>query len=192
MLIGLKSALNAISDDLIVDLTAALDLFESMPSIGCLILTGTCHMLITVDVSTRTQKHLKTKLNIVQRFHLFALGHGRAFAAGADIKEMKDKSYFEMSSKCTIAPWERLSRTKLPIIAAVNGIGVDATEVIAFTLISFSALGGGCEIAMMCDILLASEKAKFGQPEINLGAKLRLLFLLNLAKSSPDSSFLDF
>jgi enoyl-CoA hydratase len=80
-------------------------------------------------------------------------GAGKAFAAGADIKEMKDKSYFEMSTHDKILPWEGIAKSKVPIIAAVNGF----------------ALGGGCEIAMMCDIIYASESAVFGQPEIKLG-----------------------
>jgi len=80
-------------------------------------------------------------------------GDGKAFAAGADIKEMAGKSYYEMSTKDKIAPWEVISRCKIPVIAAVNGV----------------ALGGGCEIAMMCDIIYASENAKFGQPEIKIG-----------------------
>ena len=80
-------------------------------------------------------------------------GEGKAFAAGADIKEMSGKSYYDMSTRDKIAPWEILSRCKIPIIAAVNGF----------------AFGGGCEIAMMCDIILASESAKFGQPEIKIG-----------------------
>ena len=71
----------------------------------------------------------------------------------ADIKEMAGKSFFDMLTKDKIAPWEIVSKCKIPIIAAVNGF----------------AFGGGCEIAMMCDILLASETAKFGQPEIKIG-----------------------
>jgi enoyl-CoA hydratase/carnithine racemase len=77
----------------------------------------------------------------------------RAFAAGADIKEMKDKNYYEMSTFDKIKPWEAVADCTIPIIAAVNGF----------------ALGGGCEVAMMCDIMLASTKAKFGQPEIKIG-----------------------
>ncbi|WP_088342928.1 MULTISPECIES: enoyl-CoA hydratase [Rhodomicrobium] len=80
-------------------------------------------------------------------------GSDRAFAAGADIKEMESKSFIDVTNKDFIAPWERLSRCRKPVIAAVRGF----------------ALGGGCEIAMMCDIILAGESAKFGQPEIKLG-----------------------
>jgi enoyl-CoA hydratase len=79
-------------------------------------------------------------------------GSEKAFAAGADIKEMKDKSFAEVVLKDFIEPWERLSRCRKPVIAAVSGY----------------ALGGGCEIAMMCDFIIASETARFGQPEITL------------------------
>ena len=81
-------------------------------------------------------------------------GHGKAFAAGADIKEMAPKSFADVYGEDFItATWEELTRTRKPVIAAVNGF----------------ALGGGCEMAMMCDIAFASETAKFGQPEIKLG-----------------------
>ncbi len=80
-------------------------------------------------------------------------GSEKAFAAGADIKEMKDKSFGDVIMNDFIAPWERLSRCRKPVIAAVSGY----------------ALGGGCEIAMMCDFIIASETARFGQPEIMLG-----------------------
>lgn len=80
-------------------------------------------------------------------------GNEKAFAAGADIKEMKDKQYPETYKLDMLSWWEGVARVRTPTIAAVNGF----------------ALGGGCELAMMCDILLAGHKAKFGQPEINLG-----------------------
>ena len=81
-------------------------------------------------------------------------GSDKAFAAGADIKEMQDKTYMEAFTQDFITEgWERLSRTRKPVIAAVAGF----------------ALGGGCEIAMMCDIVIAAETAKFGQPEITIG-----------------------
>jgi len=76
----------------------------------------------------------------------------KAFAAGADIKEMEQASFSTMVSVDKIGPWEILSSCRTPLIAAVNGL----------------ALGGGCEIAMMCDIILAADTAKFGQPEIKL------------------------
>ncbi|KAL5484813.1 hypothetical protein ACEPAI_7455 [Sanghuangporus weigelae] len=80
-------------------------------------------------------------------------GSERAFAAGADIKEMKDKEYHDVSREDFLANWHRLANLRKPTIAAVSGY----------------ALGGGCELAMMCDILLASPSAVFGQPEIDLG-----------------------
>lgn len=80
-------------------------------------------------------------------------GAGKAFAAGADIKQMASLDFATAYRKNWFAGWSRLSEVTKPIIAAVNGF----------------ALGGGCELAMMADILIASEKAKFGQPEINLG-----------------------
>ena len=80
-------------------------------------------------------------------------GSSKAFAAGADIKEMSSKSFTDLISNDFIKPWEKISLCKKPTIAAVDGY----------------ALGGGCELAMMCDLLIANEKTKFGQPEINLG-----------------------
>lgn len=84
---------------------------------------------------------------------LIVTGNERAFAAGADIKEMVDASAVEMLERNWIAYWERLRTIGKPIIAAVSGF----------------ALGGGCELAMACDIIIASESAQFGQPEIELG-----------------------
>jgi enoyl-CoA hydratase len=81
-------------------------------------------------------------------------GSEKAFAAGADIKEMKSKTYTDVYAEDFItAGWERVTRCRKPMIAAVSGF----------------ALGGGCELAMMCDFILAADNAKFGQPEINLG-----------------------
>ncbi|MFC7290586.1 enoyl-CoA hydratase-related protein [Hirschia litorea] len=80
-------------------------------------------------------------------------GAGRAFAAGADIKEMEKHSFVSMYLDDYFAKWDRFAAARKPVIAAVNGF----------------ALGGGCELAMMCDIIIASDKAKFGQPEIKLG-----------------------
>jgi enoyl-CoA hydratase len=113
-------ALNALSPDLMNELSAALDAFEADDNIGCTIITG----------------------------------NDKAFAAGADIKAMKDKSYMDVyRSDFITAEWERVTRCRKPVIAAVAGY----------------ALGGGCELAMMCDFILAADNAKFGQPEINLG-----------------------
>src|SRR5467141_2263617 len=81
-------------------------------------------------------------------------GSDKAFAAGADIKAMKERSYMDVFKEDFItAEWERISRCRKPVIAAVAGY----------------ALGGGCELAMMCDFIIAADNAKFGQPEINLG-----------------------
>lgn len=80
-------------------------------------------------------------------------GSERAFAAGADIKEMSSKSYSDVVGEQFFGAWDDLSRLRTPIVAAVTGY----------------ALGGGCELAMICDILIAGDNAVFGQPEINLG-----------------------
>jgi enoyl-CoA hydratase len=78
---------------------------------------------------------------------------GKAFAAGADIKEMSELSFSEVFDADLFAAWGRLAAVRTPLIAAVAGY----------------ALGGGCELAMMCDVLIAADTAKFGQPEIKLG-----------------------
>jgi enoyl-CoA hydratase/carnithine racemase len=80
-------------------------------------------------------------------------GSGKAFAAGADIKEMDKMTFQEVTMGDFVKTFEPLSKVRIPLIAAVNGF----------------AFGGGCEIAMMCDIIIASDKAVFGQPEIKLG-----------------------
>ena len=81
-------------------------------------------------------------------------GSEKAFAAGADIKEMAGRSYMDVYlSDFITRGWERITSCRKPVVAAVAGF----------------ALGGGCEIAMMCDTIIAAETAKFGQPEINLG-----------------------
>jgi enoyl-CoA hydratase len=81
-------------------------------------------------------------------------GSEKAFAAGADITEMAGKSFAEVYKEDFITRnWERIAHTRKPVIAAVSGF----------------ALGGGCELAMMCDFIIAADNAKFGQPEINLG-----------------------
>ncbi|WP_405496633.1 enoyl-CoA hydratase [Streptomyces sp. NBC_00096] len=80
-------------------------------------------------------------------------GSAKAFAAGADIKEMRPQGYMDMYLSDWFTAWDRLGRIRTPTVAAVSGY----------------ALGGGCELAMLCDILLAADTAKFGQPEIRLG-----------------------
>ena len=113
-------ALNALSEPLMVELTAALDDFEADGDIGCIVLTGS----------------------------------EKAFTAGADIKDMQSKTYMDAYLEDFITQnWERVARCRKPVIAAVAGF----------------ALGGGCELAMMCDFIIAADTAKFGQPEITLG-----------------------
>ena len=113
-------ALNALNTQLLEELMACLDVLESEPEIGAIVLTGS----------------------------------ERAFAAGADIKEMAGKSYAEMFRADYFTAFaDRVERVRKPLIAAVAGY----------------ALGGGCELAMMCDFIIAADTAKFGQPEINLG-----------------------
>jgi len=111
--------LNALNDQLIREVTQALDGFEADEGIGAIVVTGS----------------------------------DKAFAAGADIKEMQNKTYIEAYKEDFIASWERIARCRKPVIAAVAGF----------------ALGGGCELAMSCDLIIAADSAKFGQPEIKLG-----------------------
>ena len=80
-------------------------------------------------------------------------GNEKSFAAGADIKEMAGKSAIDMLMADNFSTWDQIRRTKKPLIAAVSGF----------------ALGGGCELAMTCDMIVASETARFGQPEIKIG-----------------------
>ncbi len=94
------------------------------------------------------------KLDADENVGCFVLtGDERAFAAGADIKEMAESSSIELLLKGHISPFDRIQHISKPIIAAVSGW----------------CLGGGCELAMSCDMIVASENARFGQPEINLG-----------------------
>ncbi|MCX7930373.1 MAG: enoyl-CoA hydratase-related protein [Chlorobi bacterium] len=80
-------------------------------------------------------------------------GNEGAFAAGADIREMDEATTVTMLARDQFARWERLRQIKTPLVAAVSGF----------------ALGGGCELAMLCDVIVASDTAQFGQPEINIG-----------------------
>jgi enoyl-CoA hydratase len=80
-------------------------------------------------------------------------GSEKAFAAGADISEMQNQSYMDMYASDWFSAWDRLVAVRTPLVAAVAGF----------------ALGGGCELAMICDVVLAADNAKFGQPEIKLG-----------------------
>ena len=113
-------ALNAFNDQLMDELTSALDAAEADDEVRCIVLTGS----------------------------------EKAFAAGADIKEMASKTYVGAYKENFITRnWERVTRCRKPVIAAVAGY----------------ALGGGCEVAMMCDFIIAAETARFGQPEITIG-----------------------
>jgi enoyl-CoA hydratase len=115
-------ALNALNDDLVDELSDALDKFEADEGIGAIVITGS----------------------------------DKAFAAGADIVAMKDFSYMDAyKSNYITRNWERIRTCRKPVIAAVAGY----------------ALGGGCELAMMCDFILAADTAQFGQPEITLGIR---------------------
>jgi len=84
---------------------------------------------------------------------IIVTGSEKAFAAGADIKEMASKSFGDMFAEDFFAAWDRVAKVRTPKIAAVSGF----------------ALGGGCELALMCDTIFAADTAKFGQPEIKLG-----------------------
>ncbi len=117
--INRPKVLNALNQQTMNEVVAALEEFDKSEEIGCLVLTG----------------------------------NERAFAAGADIKQMATATPVDMLKNPFIDYWDRLSRINKPIIAAVSGY----------------ALGGGCELAMACDMIIASESARFGQPEINLG-----------------------
>lgn len=118
--INRPQVLNALSNEVINELYAAVQAFEADDDIGAMVLTGT----------------------------------EKAFAAGADISAMADWSYMDVyRSDYLGGNWDALRRSRKPIIAAVAGY----------------ALGGGCELAMVCDFIIAAENAKFGQPEIKLG-----------------------
>jgi enoyl-CoA hydratase len=112
-------ALNALSEGLVADVTAALDDFEGDDGIGAVVLTGS----------------------------------EKAFAAGADLKEISGADFVSAYTKDLVRSWDRVADFRKPIVAAVAGY----------------ALGGGCELAMMCDVILAADSTKFGQPEITLG-----------------------
>ncbi|KAF6203364.1 hypothetical protein GE061_003783 [Apolygus lucorum] len=84
---------------------------------------------------------------------IIVTGSEKAFAAGADIKEMLNQTYSKNVKEGLLEAWDKITKCKKPVIAAVNGY----------------ALGGGCELAMMCDIIYAGDRAKFGQPEVTIG-----------------------
>ena len=118
--INRPEAMNALNNDVVDGIGAAVDAFEADENIGCIVLTG----------------------------------NEKAFAAGADIGFMKNFDYMHAYKTDFITRnWERIKTARKPVIAAVSGF----------------ALGGGCEMAMMCDMIFASDTAKFGQPEVKLG-----------------------
>ena len=118
--INRPEAMNALNNDVVDGIGAAVDAFEADENIGCIVITG----------------------------------NEKAFAAGADIGFMKDFDYMQAYKTDFITRnWERIKTTRKPVIAAVAGF----------------ALGGGCEMAMMCDMIYAADTAKFGQPEIKIG-----------------------
>ena len=118
--INRPEAMNALNNEVVDGIGAAIDRFEADEAIGCIVITG----------------------------------NEKAFAAGADIGFMKDFDYMHAYQTDFITRnWERIKTTRKPVIAAVAGF----------------ALGGGCEMAMMCDMIYAADTAKFGQPEIKLG-----------------------
>lgn len=130
-------------------------LFEKIGKVGVITLNrphalnALCEALIAELGSVLEQCEADSKIHC-----MVLLGSEKAFAAGADIKEIQTKTYMEVYLNDFIAKgWEKVSACRKPIIAAVSGY----------------ALGGGCEIAMMCDFILASETAKFGQPEVTIG-----------------------
>jgi enoyl-CoA hydratase len=103
-------------------------------------------MLELRDALQRLDKNENVRVIIIT-------GNEQAFAAGADIKQMADKNAIDMLLIDQFSTWDQIRKTRKPIIAAVSGF----------------ALGGGCELAMTCDMIIASETAKFGQPEIRIG-----------------------
>ena len=118
--INRPEAMNALNNDVVDGIGAAIDAFEADDNIGCIVVTG----------------------------------NEKAFAAGADIGFMKDFDHMHAyRSDFITRNWERIKTARKPVIAAVAGF----------------ALGGGCEMAMMCDMIFAADTAKFGQPEIRLG-----------------------
>jgi len=121
--------------------TITLDRPDALNALNTQLLTEVCTALEEADASDKVRCIIIT-------------GSPKAFAAGADITEMADKTFVDVHTSDLFAPeCARINNTRKPIIAAVAGY----------------ALGGGCELAMMCDFIIAADNAKFGQPEINLG-----------------------
>ena len=147
-------------------LYASATAFDNDDSVGAIVITGnevrqdqlkTCRTRtkyltnICVHEPVGIRK-LYSSLILSKILH-YILGSEKAFAAGADIKEMATRTFVESYTSNMFRNWTDITKVRKPTIAAVSGF----------------ALGGGCELAMMCDIIIASESAKFGQPEIALG-----------------------
>ena len=113
---------------------------HALNALNAELLTELVHALAALD------KDAETRCIVVT-------GNDRAFAAGADIKQLMGRDTVKMHQVDQFSQWDAIRRTKTPLIAAVSGF----------------ALGGGCELSMLCDMIVASETAKFGQPEINIG-----------------------
>ncbi|NXE28459.1 ECHM protein, partial [Ardeotis kori] len=139
-------ALNALCEGLMQELRRALEALENDPQVGAIVITGSQKAFAgrAGCFSPPPTRIWGGRFGVLCRFPL---------AAGADIKEMQNKTFQECYSSGFLGGWDKVSTVRKPIIAAVNGY----------------ALGGGCELAMMCDIIYAGDKAQFGQPEILLG-----------------------
>jgi len=130
-------------------------LVEKRENVGLITLNRPTAFNALCDVLTR---ELTTAIDLLEADDaigaLVLTGNEKAFAAGADIKEMRSRSFADVYlSDFITSSWERITRCRKPIIAAVSGY----------------ALGGGCELALMCDFIIAADTARFGQPEITIG-----------------------
>ena len=130
-------------------------IFEKIGKVGVITLNRPQALNAICEGLVRELTHVLDKCEADPEIHCMVLtGSDTVFAAGADIKEMQDKTYMDAYKDDFITKdWEKLSTFRKPIIASVSGY----------------ALGGGCELAMMCDFIIASDTAKFGQPEVTLG-----------------------